>query len=358
MDKKDKISEVKKDKSELTYPFQLGLFELKAGNERYYSNTIEFWDVIPKFFYGRMQRQQIVDEKANSVMNVLPSLVRKIKYNTEKASYKITINPAIIVVEDKKTGKNISTYYYPSTREELIEEVLRKYVALGRGGFFDDDVSVFFSLREIQQDLQKSGHTYSIVEIKEALDIMSKTHIEIVSDRGDIEYKGNILITLALAKKGRGGTKCFCSLNPLVSKSIKELRFRKYDYTKCIQYQIPLSRYLHKRISHYYKQLDKETPYIILLSTLFNDSGYSMHDNMTKNEQRIEAALQELKERETIVNYKIEAIKEKNIKMKTVDYKIYIIPSESFVSDIISANTKENQNNMHARIMTKHGNLK
>ena len=31
---------------------------------------------------------------------------------------------------------------------------------------------------------------------------MSKTHIEIVSDRGDIEYKGNILITLALAKKG------------------------------------------------------------------------------------------------------------------------------------------------------------
>ena len=83
-----------------------------------------------------------------------------------------------------------------------------------------------------------------------------------------------------------------------------------------------------------------------------------MHDNMTKNEQRIEAALKELKERETIVNYKIEAIKEKNIKMKTVDYKIYIIPSESFVSDIISANTKENQNNMHAKIITKHGNFK
>lgn len=337
-------------KSQITHPIQLELFELTTGNERNYSNTIEFWDVIPKFFYGRMNRQRVVDEKSNSEMNVLPSLVRKIKYNPDKLFYNITINPAIIVTQDKN-GKNISTYFYPSTREELVEEVLRKLIAVGKGGFVEEDVSVFFSLREIQNDLQRSGHTYSITEIKEALDIMSKTHIEISSERGNIEYKGNILTALMLAKKGRGGTKCFCSLNPLVSKAIKQLRFRKYDYATCIKYQIPLSRYIHKRIAHYYKQMDKETPYIIKLSTLLNDSGYSMHENMTKNEQRIESALQELKTQGTIVNYKIEAIKEKKVKMSTVDYKIYIVPSANFISDIIGANTKENQNKSQAQML-------
>ena len=336
--------------NQISKPFQLGLFELRVGNERYYSNTIEFWDIIPKYFYGRTDRKKIIDEKTKSIMYVLPSLAREIKYNKEGVKYNVNINPAIIVKKDSKTGYNISTYYYPTTREELVEEVLRKLIAIGKGGFLNDDVSVYFSLREIQQDLQDNGHTYSITEIKESLDIMSKTHIEIVSDKGDTEYKGNIIITLALATKGRGGTKCFCSLNPLVSKSIKQLSFRKYDYSKCMKYKSPIARYLHKRISHYYKQTDKEHPYIIKLSTLFNDSGNTMEANMTKNKQRVESALNELLEEKTIVNFKLEPIKTKEVKMKTLDYKIYIVPSDSFISDIISANAKEKYNQVQGKI--------
>lgn len=336
---------MKDKKLTTTNPFQLELFQLMMGNERYYSNTIEFWDVIPKFFYGRMNRTKVVDEKSKSVMHILPSLLRKIQYNKEGAVYNITINPAIITKSDAQTKQSVSTYYYPSTREELVEEVLRKFIASGKGGFVENDVSVFFSLREIQQDLQKNGHTYSIVEVKEALDIMSKTHIEITSDKGDIEYKGNILIALALVKRGNGGTKCFCSLNPLVSNAIKQLKFRKYDYSKCIQYQMPISRYLHKRISHYYKQAGMENAYTIRLSTLLNDSGHSMHENITRNQERIKTSLDELVEKDTVKKYTIEPIKTKNVKMKIIDYKIQIIPSESLMSDIISANTKEMKNN-------------
>ena len=113
-----------------------------------------------------------------------------------------------------------------------------------------------------------------------------------------------------------------------------------------MKYKSPIARYLHKRISHYYKQTDKEHPYIIKLSTLFNDSGNTMEANMTKNKQRIESALNELLEEKTIVNFKLEPIKMKEVKMKTLDYKIYIAPSDSFINDIISANIKEKQNKL------------
>jgi hypothetical protein len=326
-------------------PFQLELFQLTIGNERYYSNTVEFWDVIPKFFYGRVSRTKVIDEKSKTIMHILPSLVRQMQYNKEGVTYTITVNPAIITSYDDKTQQYISVYHYPSTREELVEDVLRKLISSGHGRFIKNDVSVFFSLREIQQSLRQSGHTYSIVEIKEALDVMSKTHIEITSDGGDIEYHGNILIALALIKRGGGGTKCFCSLNPLVSNAIKQLKFRKYNYSKCIQYQMPISRYLHKRISHYYKQAGTDNCYTIKLSTLLNDSGHCMRKNITRNQDKIKAALDELTANDTVKRYTIEPIRTKNVKMKIVDYKIHIVPSENLMNDIVNANVREVKNN-------------
>ena len=253
--KKKEESKLEIIKNREVQPFQLELFELKEGNERYYSNTIEFWDTIPKYFYGRVKRKKIVDDKAKTILNVLPTLTRKIKYGKqdeagkkEMVKYNVNITPAILVKKDKKTGYTVSTYHYASTREELIEDVLKKFIALGKGGFIEDDISVYFSLKEIQDELKSKNHTYSIAEINEALNIMNKTHIDIISERGIVECGDTIISKLMLANKGRGGTKCYCSLNFIVSKSIKQLRFRKYDYTKCMLYQIPLSRYIYKRI--------------------------------------------------------------------------------------------------------------
>jgi hypothetical protein len=204
-------------------------------------------------------------------------------------------------------------------------------------------VSVSFSLRSIQMDLAQSGHTYSLVEVREALNIMSKTNIEIRLEGGGFEYKGNILVALALARQG-SGVRCFCSLNPLVSQAIRNLRFRTYDYTKCISYQAPLSRYLHKRISHYYKQADQKNPYTIMLSTLFNDSGHSMHSEVPRNKPKMEMVLSELAAKNVITTYKISPILEKKVKPKILDYKVDLTPSIDFINEIISANKREGDN--------------
>ena len=331
-----------------SYPKQLGLFELKIGNERFFSNTIAFWDMIPKFYYGKMNRTlQNQGKKTESYS--LPLLEREVYYKLDETKYSITITPAIIKKKDKKDGKIKPMAFYPSTREELVEDVLRKFLAEGKGCFYNNHASISFSLRDIYQELKKNKHTYSLTEIKEALEILNKTHIEAKSERGngtEMECSGNMLIFLAIATKNNTEqTKCIAQFNPFVTKSIQEMTFRKYDYTKCIQYQTPLARYIHKRISHQYKQSSVGQPYTIKQSTLLNDSGYNIDKELRKCRIQVETALEELKTSGTIASYSFEdIIEKKNVRKTAVDYKIFIFPSEKFTSDIINANIKEKQN--------------
>lgn len=100
-------------------PTQLTLFELLLPQEKGLSNTIELYDFIPKYHWGKVER--IGGE-------FLRSLEREFECRGQK--YKVKIRPASI---EDKDGKE--RYYYPSKREELVEDALRKFVAEGQGIF-------------------------------------------------------------------------------------------------------------------------------------------------------------------------------------------------------------------------------
>ena len=63
----------------------------------------------------------------------------------------------------------IEREYYPSQREELLEDALRKFVSQGHGLFLDDAAGVTFTLYQLQKELQCMGHGYKIADIKDAL---------------------------------------------------------------------------------------------------------------------------------------------------------------------------------------------
>lgn len=148
---------------EQTKPLQLSLFELLNPEEKRFSNTIELYDFIPKYHWGKVQR---INGK------FLDSLEREFECRGKK--YKVKIRPASI---DDKDG--VERYYYPSKREELVEDALRKFVAKGQGVFLDDQAGVTFSLYQLQQELKRNGHTYNKNELKDALLICARTNITI-----------------------------------------------------------------------------------------------------------------------------------------------------------------------------------
>ncbi len=312
-----------------TKPEQLQLFEILDASLEDYSNSIELYDTMPKYFLGGVER---IKDKTGEF---LPILNREFVHRTK--SYKLDISPAAVL--DKKTGKTI--YYYPSQREELVEDALRKIATRGGSVQFDDKVGVKFSYYEVQQELLRTGHGYSITEIKLAIEIMSKAGLEIVSKEGnEISMTSNFFTFVGKETKEMAGKeRAVVIFHSLVTKSINTGTYRLFNYDKLMRMKMPLARWIHKRISHMFSQATINNPYQIKLSTIVRDSGMKSYKTISERARQIEKALEELTENKIIFRFDSNPDKEKN-KILDVLYSLYV--TEEFVADAKKANKVAN----------------
>ena len=76
--------------------------------------------------------------------------------------------------------------YYPGTREELVEDALRKIASCQFSGFMQqiptETSGVLFSLYELMAELAETGHTFSYQQIIESLTVLRLSHIDIYKE--------------------------------------------------------------------------------------------------------------------------------------------------------------------------------
>lgn len=310
-----------------TKPAQLTLFEMLLPNEREYSNTVELYDFIPKYHWGKVQR---INNK------FLDSLERE--FECRGVRYKVKIRPASI--EDRN---GVERYYYPSKREELVEDALRKFVAEGQGVFLDEQAGVTFSLYQLQEELKRNGHSYSKDQIKDALLICARTNMTVTNENGTSVLVSNLFETLGLQTredwKDKGKkSRAFVRFNSLVTKSITSRTFRQLNYEKVMSYKNVIARQLHKRMSHHYVQASFTNPYHFLLSTIIRDFGLTQYAQLRDNLRDVQIALDEMVEKKVILSYNVEKILESSKRAKLLDAKFVLMPDPTFVSEIIGAN--------------------
>lgn len=322
-----KIDEYKQSK-----PIQLNLFELLSPQDREFSNTIELYDFIPKYFWGKSKR---INGK------FLEQLERE--FECRNIRYKVKIDPAKISDRD-----GITRDYYPSKREELVEDALRKFACEGQGLFLDDQAGVTFTLYQIHQELKRLGHTYSIREIKDSLLICAKTNITVSTEDGKSILVSSLFETLGLQTredwKGQGEkTKAFVRFNSLVTQSIKQQTFRQLNYDKAMSYKSVIARQLHKRMSHHYTQASFSNPYHFLLSTVIRDFGLTKYTQLRDNLRDVQTGLEEMKEKEIIMAYKIQKTLESSQRNKLVDAKFTLMPDAGFIGEVIRTNKRQTE---------------
>ena len=317
----------KLDDYDKSKPIQLTLFEMLLPHEREFSNTVELYDFIPKYHWGKVQR---INDK------FLDSLERE--FECRGVKYKVKIRPAS--VED---NKGVERYYYPSKREELVEDALRKFVAEGQGVFLDEQAGVTFSLYQLQEELKKNGHSYSKDQIKDALLICARTNMTVTNENGSSVLVSNLFETLGLQtredwKEQGNKTRAFVRFNSLVTKSITSRTFRQLNYEKVMSYKNVIARQLHKRMSHHYIQASIANPYHFLLSTVIRDFGLTQYKQLRDNLRDVQIALEEMIEKKVLISYQAEKIIENSKRAKLLDAKLTLIPDPTFVSEIIGAN--------------------
>jgi hypothetical protein len=308
-------------------PVQLTLFELLLPSEKPYSNTVELYDFIPKYHWGKVER-------VNGTF--LKSLDRE--FECRGMRYQVTIQPASL--KDKNGEEK---YYYPSKREELVEDALRKFAVEGQGLFLDDAAGVTFTLHQLQQELASNGHSYSKDQIKDALLICAKTNLTVTSEDGSAILVSSLFETLGLQTRedwlSQGQkSKAFVRFNPLVTEGIKARKFRQFNYEKSMSYKNVIARQLHKRMSHHYTQASITQPYSINLTTIIRDFGLTAYDRLSHNLRDVETALSEMKEKGVILTYKVDKTLDALQRNKTTEAKITITPHPQFVGEVMQAN--------------------
>lgn len=315
---------------------QISLFEvIDLAEHHKYSNTIELYDQIPKYFWGKQER--INGE-------FLRPIRREFEHRGQR--YNLVISPAYIE-EDDGTFR----HYFPSKREELVEDALRKFATEGQGRTLSDLASVKFTLHQLQQELKRNGHSYSKKQIKDALMICAGTHLTVKSQDGQTALVSTMFDTIGLQTReewedtGRTAN-AFVRFNPLVDTAIKGRAYRLYNYEKCLSYDNTIARQLHKRLAHHYKQasfLNANNYYHINLTTIIRDFGLTPYASLSHNLRDVLAALKELKAKDTIMDYNIKKTNAPAGQKKLLEATITIIPSTAFTDEVKKANWREKE---------------
>jgi len=94
-----------------------------------YSNTVELYDAVPKYFASKKRMSELRRDG-----QFLTSLRREFKHRGK--SYQVKITPARIEEEDGSEKE-----YYPSWREELVEEALKKIATDQLNGVYLNDTA-------------------------------------------------------------------------------------------------------------------------------------------------------------------------------------------------------------------------
>jgi hypothetical protein len=320
------------DDYEQSYPLQLSLFQLldlKPNDQPRYSNTIELYDFMPKYHWGKVERI------GGEFLRVL-----KREFECRGTRYKIEVAPAVITDQDGK-----ERYYYPSKREELVEDALRRLATTERGIFLDDRAGVTFTLYQLQQELKKTGHSYDIAQLKDALLICNRTSITVTTEDGKGILSSSMFETLGLNSredwKGTGSkTKAFVRFNSLVTESIKKGAFRQLDYEKAMSYSNIIARQLHKRMSHHFTQASITTRYEIKLSTIIRDFGLAEYARPSLNLSHVLKALDEMKEKSVLLSYEVQKTLDHSNRNKLTDAKFILIPHPFFSGEARKINDR------------------
>ena len=249
------------------------------------SNTIELWDVVPKYHINRRRQAKLREN------GFLPTAEKNFVYRGKELTVKI--RPARITVDNKDKE------FYPAAREELVEDALRKMAGQPGYGYLDDNRSgVKFTLHQLRNELKKTGHTMSYYQLTESLDILSSTTIEIAPLHGKAIHKTHPLNSIIGVSqddlKNDPASKWYVDFSAPVTEGMRFLKYRQYDYTVNMKLKKPLSRYIHKRMCLNYIQASMLDPYSISMQGLASNTGFLESARAYDNCRKIEESLKEL----------------------------------------------------------------
>ena len=215
---------------------QLTLFETPDSRR---ANYTALFDLAPRYANRSDRRDDL---------GRLNAIVRDFEFNGEM--YRLNVTPARITAPDGSSRDIL-----PGEREQLVEDVIRKFAAQKLHLGDQDEVLTPFSVYGICKELAAHRHTLSKAEVKEALMVLNMSVISITKLSKENERRPKAVVSapafpvLAFRDESDPDSTAYVQLNPLLALAIRSLAFERVNYDWMMQLRIPLARWLFKSIS-------------------------------------------------------------------------------------------------------------
>lgn len=308
------------------------------------SNTAEYWENIPKYFFTPTQIKKIRTTDGLAQPQKLPYTLRG--REGQPVAYEVEIAPALIEQPDGNYKA-----FFPTQSEELIEEVLKKIFSdqnYGRHTPEENESWVRFSYNMIRRELKNIGHSRTFSEIKHNLEVMKKCRIT-VSENGTEIYSEPILPTYIGVNRKQylddRDAMHVARLPVLISRAVNSLQYRQFNYKRFGDCKEQLTRYLYKRFVNRFVYANYTNTYNFMYSDIKQASGLLRQGREADNRIKLKSALNELIDRGVLLKYEIEEQKEGR---KIFDIKYTVTASPDFVGEQKAANKRRKNSEMRA----------
>jgi len=296
------------------------------------SNTIELWDRLPKYSVSQVEQNKIRTKEG-----LLPLQRRDVII--KDCPYTIFISPALLADEQGKA-------YYPSANEELVEDALRKIATLQNQCFFDEREShcgVTFTLHQLRTELKERGHSRSYQQIIKSLYILAGADIEIRTKQGQgvsIEKFMSLTGFTESERLDNPNSKWVAYFHSLVRKAMSRIEYRQYNYQQMMQLESHLSRWLYKRLAHYWTNAGALSPISLSFAEIRSETGMLERSRTNDAVKELEAIFQIFIDKKIFRPFKrMKEVRGERNKIIDIFYEAY--PHEDFIKSVKAANRRQ-----------------
>jgi len=299
------------------------------------SNVIDIWDAAPKYATP-CRRADVTD---------CPAVFLERTFTYKGTTFRVSVAPALI-----RDGNGRNVYRFPTAREELVEDALRKIAVQQQLGFVGslENQPIFgvrFSLGLLRRELARHGHGIRHAALVESLLIMSGCVVEIAyAHRRTAMHRNTILSSFtAISREDYlrdPRTLWAAHFHPMVASSLSAVAYRQYDYEVTMGYRSSLARWLHKHLATVYLNAGMTQPYKLLLSTIQENSGLLNYSRIRDRADEVESAIRELAKSAfpVIRSFECQAVLDGR---RIVDMGYTLNPTAEFVRQVVAANRRQ-----------------
>ena len=208
----------------------------------------------------------------------------------------------------------------------------------------DAESWVKFTLGLIYRELKERGRERNRNQIKHAIEVLSRCILRL-SQNGKEIYTGAILSDLVTVNRDEyladADSMHVARLPVFISLGINDMQYRQFNYSRLMDCDNQLTRWLYKRLIHRYRYASLIDTYHFLFSDVQVGSGLLQQGTNNDNRKKVIRSLDELQLKGVILSHTVENVREGR---KIMDVKYTMTAAPEFIKEQKAANKRAKEN--------------